>query len=459
MSDSKFFFSSDTYINRRKLLMENVPNSKMFLLGNSYSPMNYKDNHYPFRQDSTFLYYIGINLPDLCAIIDSHTGETTLYGDDNTVDMIIWTGSQPLMSELGERSGITMVKPLSALQDDLNAETKCLPPYRGAHTVVYQKLFSEKVEPSMDFIMAVIEQRNIKSEEEITQLDKAVNITARMHTHTMQHAQAGMKEYQLVGIANAFAWDHNCQFSFPPISTINGQTLHNLYYGNTINEGDMILFDSGVQIESGYCGDMTRTYPVSGKFNDLQATLYNIVEDAHTHAVSMSKPGVFYKDVHLSASKIIAQGLINMGLMIGDPEEIVAAGAHTLFFQHGLGHMMGLDVHDMENLGEENVGYDAKINKSTEFGLKSLRLGRQLQEGNVITIEPGLYIIPELIDKFQSEGKFENFINYYELNKYRSAGGIRIENDYVVREDGIEVLGSPDGTSVQEIEALMKQNK
>jgi Xaa-Pro aminopeptidase len=221
----------------------------------------------------------------------------------------------------------------------------------------------------------------------------------------------------------------------------------------------MILFDSGVQIESGYCGDMTRTYPVSGKFNDLQATLYNIVEDAHTHAVSMSKPGVFYKDVHLSASKIIAQGLINMGLMIGDPEEIVAAGAHTLFFQHGLGHMMGLDVHDMENLGEENVGYDAKINKSTEFGLKSLRLGRQLQEGNVITIEPGLYIIPELIDKFQSEGKFENFINYYELNKYRSAGGIRIENDYVVREDGIEVLGSPDGTSVQEIEALMKQNK
>jgi len=185
--------------------MENIPNSKMFLLGNTYSPMNYKDNHYPFRQDSTFLYYIGINMPDLCAIIDSHTGVTTLYGDDHTIDMIIWTGSQPTLSELGSRCGIVDVKPLSSLQDDLNSDTKCLPAYRGEHSVRYQELFSHNnIQPDMSFIMAVVEQRNIKSEEEIEQIDKAVNITARMHTHTMQHAKAGMKEYQLVGIVRRY---------------------------------------------------------------------------------------------------------------------------------------------------------------------------------------------------------------------------------------------------------------
>ena len=221
MSDSQFFFPSDTYISRRKILMKKVPKSKMFLLGNTYSPMNYKDNHYPFRQDSTFLYFLGINLPDLCAVVDSHTGETTLYGDDHTIDMIIWTGNQPSLKELGERCGITQVKPLSALYDDFDSETKCLPAYRGEHSLRYQELFKEGFkEPDMDFVMAVIEQRNIKSDEEIEQLNKAVNITARMHTHTMQHAKAGMKEYQLVGIANAFAWDHNCQFSFPPILSL-----------------------------------------------------------------------------------------------------------------------------------------------------------------------------------------------------------------------------------------------
>jgi len=457
MAGLNFFFPQMTYTNRRQDLIDNVKESQLLLIGNTYSPMNYKDNHYPFRQDSTFLYYVGINLPDLCAIIDTDTGVITLYGDDLTMDMIIWTGNQPSLAELGGRSGITEIKKLSALKNDINENVKYLPPYRGEHTLLLQDLLSgNEIIPSMDFIMAVIEQRNIKSEEEIAELDNAVGITSRMHTHVMQHARDGMKEYELVGIANAFAWSHNCQFSFPPICTINGHTLHNHYHGNTMRDGDMVLMDSGVQMESGYCGDMTRTYPVSGKYSSLQASLYNIVNDAHNHAVSISKPDVYYRDVHLAAAKIITQGLVAMGWMQGDVDAAVAAGAHTLFFQHGLGHMMGLDVHDMENLGEVNVGYDETIQKSTEFGLKSLRLGRKLQDGNVITIEPGLYVIPELIDKFQSENKFSSFINYSEVNKYRDAGGIRIENDYVVRAGGIEVLGSPDGTSVAEVEALMR---
>ncbi len=459
MAGSQFFFPNRTYVERRQGLMDSVKGSKMLLLGNSYSPMNYKDNHYPFRQDSTFLYYIGINLPDLCAVIDSEAGITTLYGDDLTLDMIIWTGNQPSLSELGAQCGITEVKKMSSLKADLNAEVKYLPPYRGEHTLQLQDLLDgQDIVPSMDLIMAIIAQRNIKSEEEIAELDKAVGITARMHTHIMQHAQAGIKEYELVGVANAFAWKHNCQFAFPPICTINGQTLHNHYHGNTLSDGDMLLMDSGVQVESGYCGDMTRTYPVSGKYSSLQASLYTIVNAAHDHAASISKPGVYNRDVHLAAAKVITEGLIAMGWMHGDPDAAVAAGAHTLFFQHGLGHMMGLDVHDMENLGEINVGYDETIQKSTEFGLKSLRLGRQLREGNVITIEPGLYVIPELIDKFQSENKFSEYINYSEVNKYRDAGGIRIENDYVVRAHGVAALGSPDGTSVTETESLMNQN-
>jgi len=453
MAGNQFFFPSDTYTLRRKQLMENLGSGQVLLLGNGYSAMNYKDNHYPFRQDSSFLYYIGVNLSDLCAVVDCDSGETTLYGDDLTIDMIIWTGNQPSLRELSSQAGISKVKPLSKLLEDISSEIKYLPPYRGEHTLQLQEYIgTDTIMPSHELIMAVIAQRNIKSAEEIEQLDQAVNITARMHTHVMNHAQSGMKEYQLVSKANAFAWDHGCSFSFPPICTINGQTLHNHYYGNTLSDGDMVLMDSGVQLSSGYCGDMTRTFPVSGVYTERQKALYSIVNDAHIRSAEMSKPDIYYRDVHLEAARVITQGLKDMGWMKGNVEAAVAAGAHTLFFQHGLGHMMGLDVHDMENLGEVNVGYDETIQKSTEFGLRSLRLGRQLQAGNVITIEPGLYVIPELIDKFEAEGKHSDYINYDVVNKNRDAGGIRIENDYVVTADGVEVLGEPDGTEVADME-------
>jgi len=455
MAGGQFFFSDKTYLERRKQLMTKVGKGKILLLGNGFSPMNYVDNHYPFRQDSSFLYYVGINLPDLYAVLDCDSGTVTLYGDDLTIDMIIWTGNQPSLSDLAAQSGITSVKPVSQLANDVNSETLYCPPYRGEHTLQLQQYTGVKeINPSHDLIMAIIEQRNIKSDEEIDQLQKAVDLTAQMHDHVMRHAKSGMKEYQLVGLANAFAWSHGCRFSFPPICTINGQTLHNHFYGNTINDGDMVLMDSGLEVESGYCGDMTRTYPVNGKFSERQGALYSIVNKAHDVAAEHSKPGTYYRDVHLEAAKVIATGLVELGWMKGNVDEAVQAGAHTLFFQHGLGHMMGLDVHDMENLGEINVGYDETIQKSKSFGLKSLRLGRKLVEGNVITIEPGLYVIPELIDKFQSEGKFLDFINYDVVNKNKDAGGIRIENDYVVTKEGVAVLGDPSETSIEAIEKI-----
>lgn len=457
MKVNEFAFSQEVYTSRRKSLMDRLPVSQILLIGNNYSSMNYRDNHYPFIQDSNFLYYIGMDIPGLSVIIDSNTGNTTLYGNDIDIDMIIWTGNQPSLKELGERCGITQIKAKSSLKSDIRTGIKYLPTYRSDHELQYQDLLSgATITPSLDLILAIIEQRNIKSEAELVQLDKAVDITSRLHTHLMINAKDGMKEYELVGVAKSFVSAHNCGLSFPPICTINGQTLHNHYHGNTMKNGDLLLMDCGARLANGYSGDMTRTYPVSGKFTTRQSDLYSIVNDAHDRAVEMSKPDIYYKDVHLAASKTIVEGLIDLGWMKGDPDEAVAEGAHTLFFQHGLGHMMGLDVHDMENLGEEYVGYDATISKSTEFGLKSLRLGRQLKEGNVITIEPGLYIIPELIDKFQSEGKFENFINYAVVNENRDAGGIRIENDYVVRSSGVEALGNPDGTSVEEVESIME---
>ncbi len=455
MASKSIPFSPATYASRRKKLINQVKSGKILLYGNTYSPMNYKDNYYPFRQDSTFLYYIGIDLPDLYAIIDCDTGITTLYGDDVTMDMIIWTGDQPSLSDLGAKVGIKKIKPLATINGDLEGKVHYLPEYRGEHHLLLDKLLGrDRGEASIDLIRVVIAQRNVKSQEEIDQLEIAVGLTAQMHNHVMMYAKTGMMEHELVGLANSFAWDHNASFSFPPICTTQGQTLHNHYYGYQTKDGDIILLDSGIAIESGYCGDMTRTFPMSGRFTERQKSIYQIVADAHNKAVDISKPGVTYKSVHLEVSKVIAQGLIDMGWMKGNAEEAVAIGAHTLFFQHGLGHMMGMDVHDMENLGETHVGYADPDNRSKEFGLRSLRLGRELEKGFVITIEPGIYVIPQLVEKFESEQLFGDFINYKEIKKNLDAGGYRIENDYVVEKDGVRVLGQPSDFSVDTIEAL-----
>ena len=290
-------------------------------------------------------------------------------------------------------------------------------------------------------ILAVIKQRNIKTEEEIEQLHIATTLTSRMHRTVMEHAQSGMFEYEIKSKAAQVVYGHNASWSFTPIVTKNGHILHNHNYGNRINDGDLLLFDGGIEAPSGYAGDMTRTIPVSGKYTDKQKDVYNIVVSAHKKALAACKPGVYYKDVHMLSAQIIADGLTNLGIMKGDPEAAVDEGAHTLFFQHGLGHMIGLDVHDMENLGEDFVGYDETIRRSEKFGTRSLRLGRPLEKGHAITIEPGIYFIPQLIDNWKAENKLSDFINYDVLENYKNFGGIRLENDYYIDDSKAVLLG------------------
>lgn len=443
MSASNFPFSPETYASRRKQLMYEVKSGQILLLSNNHSSINFKENHFRYRQDSSFLYYVGINQSDVHVVLDCETGTTTLYGDEVSMEMIIWTGNQPALSDLAAKTGIENIRPLSKLSDLDATQLKYLPPYRAEHELFLTKIGIEKIEEHKALILAVIKQRNIKSADEIKLLDEAVSFSAQMHKRVIEAAKPGMTEYQLVSIANAFAWDNNCAFAFPPILTINGQTLHNHYYGNTLKEDSMVLFDGGLELESGYCGDMTRTFPAGNKLSGIQTDIYNTVHRSYQKAVECSKPGVYYKEVHLEVAKIMVEGLKDVGFMKGNTDDAVNAGAHTLFFQHGLGHMMGLDVHDMENLGEVYVGYDETISKSKEFGLRSLRLGRQLKEGYVITIEPGIYIIPELVEKFEKENKHLDFINYDIVNKYRDTGGIRIEDDYIITSESNRRLGEP----------------
>jgi Xaa-Pro aminopeptidase len=435
--------------------MKSLTKGKVLLLGNGNSSINYEDNYYTFRQDSTFLYYIGLNQAGLNAVIDVDNNQTLLFGDDISMDHIIWMGDQPKLADQASLSGIDVVKPSTSIFDYVDINTMYLPPYRSAHTIkLEQYLGINEINPSLKLIYAIINQRNIKSKEEINYMHEAAGLTAMMHKTIMTEAKVGMQEHELVAMASKFALENKSQWSFTPIMTINGQTLHNHEYVNTLKDGDLVLFDGGIEIASGYAGDMTRTFPVSAKFTSRQKDLYTIVKEAHDVAVKASKPGVYYKDIHLMAALEIAKGLTELGLMDGDPEDAVMEGAHALFFPHGLGHMIGLDVHDMESLGEIFVGYDDTIRKSTQFGLKSLRLGRPLEEGFALTIEPGIYLIPQLIDKWRSEKKHAEFLNYDMIDKYRNFSGIRIENDYYINSEGAQLLGEPLVSDIKSVENL-----
>ena len=295
---------------------------------------------------------------------------------------------------------------------------------------------------------------SIKDAEEIEQIEKAVTISGNMHVATMMAAKAGMKEAELAGIAEGIAVSGGGHLAYPIILTINGQTLHNHYHGNTLQSGQLVLGDFGAETSMHYAGDITRTYPVDKTFTTQQKEIYQIVLNALESSIAALKPGVRYLDVHLAAARIIAAGLKDLGLMKGDIDEAVAQGAHAMFFPHGLGHMLGLDVHDMEDLGEDLVGYTEELKRSTQFGLKSLRLARALQAGFVLTVEPGCYFIPELIDQWQADGKFTDFINYDQLEKYRSFSGVRIEDNVLVTENGSRILGEPIPKTIEAVEQV-----
>ncbi|MEL7220220.1 MAG: aminopeptidase P family protein [Bacteroidota bacterium] len=459
-------FDPSTYLQRRTALLSRGPQTGLIaIFGNEESPMNYTDNVYPFRQDSNFLYFTGIQEAHHFLLIDPENGTSTLCGDDLSLDHIVWMGAQPLMEEKAASAGINRHLSYQEGLDTIARAAKVgkkihyLPPYRAdrvellAH-VLQQPAAQTRTGFSELLTKTVITLREIKTEAEIVEMEKAVNTTAEMHIAAMKAIQAGQTEAYIAGIVEGIAVGGGGRLAYPCISTINGHILHNHYHGNRLKDGQLLLLDAGAAAISNYAADITRTFPVSANFTAQQAEIYQIVLDAEEQSIAALKAGVSYLDIHLQAARIITNGLKALGLMKGDTNEAVAQGAHALFFPHGLGHMIGLDVHDMEDLVEDWVGYDHDTQRSKLFGLKSLRLAKKLQAGHVLTVEPGIYFIPALIDRWQEEGRFLDFINYDKLKSYRQFGGIRIEDNILITEKDHRVLGDLIPKTIEEIEQL-----
>jgi len=432
-------FSKETYQERRNRLKRSLSGGVLLFLGNEESSSNFKDNWYPFRQDSSFLYFFGLDLPGLVGVIDLDLDIEVIFGDELTTEELIWHGEKPKLSDLAEQVGIRQTRPMKEignyLENGKQRKIHFLPPYRPENAqklIHWLGISGARIAShvSEDLIKAVVALRSVKSEEEVREINKAVNTSVNMHRKVMVEANPGMKEYELLSRVTGEAIAAGGNLSFIPIITTDGQILHNHNYSNTLVEGKMLLGDFGAESVMHYAGDITRTIPVGNTFSPLQKEVYEVVWMAHQAAVQALKPGVRFLDVHLLACKKLAEGLRDLGLMKGNLEDAVDQGAHALFFQCGLGHMMGLDVHDMEDLGEEFVGYTPSLMKSRQFGLKSLRLGKELEQGYVITVEPGLYFIPQLMDQWEARNVHKDYINYGKLTNFRNFGGIRIEDGF-----------------------------
>jgi len=458
-------FGVETYIERRRRLQGDVKSGLILLLGNDESPMNYPDNPYEFRQDSSFLYFFGLDCPGVAGVIDIDEQRECVFGDDVTVDEIIWMGPQPALKdkcgEIGVKNSAPFDKLGGILKDALEKgrTIHILPQYRGDTILKIAGLLGIQPARITDFVSealtkAVVAQRSIKSDEEIREIEAALDIAYEMQTTAMKLAKPGVYEREVAGAMEGIALSRGGRLSFPTIFSVHGETLHNHYHGNLMKAGDIAVNDSGAETATGYASDITRTIPISGKFSQRQKEIYSIVFDAQKQAIEAVAPGVEFRDVHRLAGKVLVSGLKDLGLVKGDIDEAVDAGVHTLFFQCGLGHMMGLDVHDMEGLGEDYVGYTDTIKRNPEFGWRSLRLGKALEPGYVITVEPGIYFIPELIERWKAEGKCRQFIDYNAVEKYKDFGGVRIEDDILVVESGYRELGRPIPRTIEEVEQV-----
>lgn len=459
-------FNAEIYKQRRARLQSKVKSGIILLMGNEEVGMNFLHNGYTFRQDSSFLYYVGIDLPHLGVIIDIDNDKETLFGNDLTIDDIVWTGPKDSMKDWGTKTAIHEVRKYDEIASVLqsayhNGQTvHFLPPYRDEHTLKIHEWLGIPPQvcankSSVELIKAIVSMRSYKQPEEIEEMEKAVDISTEMHELFMKSVRPGKTELEIAGITEGLALSSGSQLAYPAILTVSGETLHIHARNVVMQSGQMALCDMGAETAMHYAGDLTRTAPVSGRFTNLQKDMYNMVLDIQLAAIEACKPGVLYKDIHALSGEMLLEGLKGFGIIKGNTKEALAVDAHTLFFQCGLGHMIGLDVHDMENLGEQYVGYTEQMKKKTDFGWKSLRLGRALEPGFTITIEPGIYFIPTLIDMWKSENKLSDFINYSELEKFKNFGGIRIEDEVLITENGHRILGNkmPPKT-VAEMEAI-----
>ena len=458
-------FKSEVYIKRREELHKKLKTGIALFISNLEAPMNYPDNTYHFRQDSDFLYFFGIDLPGFVGLMDFDSGKDRIFGNDYDMDDIIWMGPQPTVKELALKCGISdtalMTKLMDAIKDVQLKKRKIhfLPPYRGETKMKLGALLKEnpcqmKTLASVDLIKAVISMRSIKEKVEIEEIEKAEDIAYEMHVTAMRMCKQGVREQDIFGAIEGIALAKGAGTSFPIILSINGQTLHNHSHGNILTKGKMMVCDAGAETNLHYASDITRTTPVGGKFNDKQKDIYEIVLKANTEAIKATRPGMSNRDLHFMACKIITTEMKNLGLMKGDVDEAVNAGAHALFMPHGLGHLMGLDVHDMEALGENFIGYNDDVKRSEQFGTAFLRFALPYKPGHVFTVEPGCYFIPELIEKWKAEGKLKEFINYSKIDAYMSIGGIRIEDNVLITEKGHKVLGKPIPKTIKEIESI-----
>lgn len=458
-------FDSKIYVERRKRLREQLESGLLLFLGNEESPMNYPANPFHFRQDSSFLYFFGLDSPSLAAVIDVDEDKDVIFGNDVSMEDIIWMGELPSMKERAARVGVTDTAPLVQLEGLIKEAAKkgrtvhYLPPYRPENVLKIMQFFG--IEPtqvksraSKELIRSVVAQRSIKIPQEIEQMEMAHEVTYDMYITAMKMAKPGIYEREIVGQMEGIVLSSGWHMAFPTILTINGQILHNHYHGNPLTEGRLLVMDSGAESPMNYAADITRTVPVGGAFMPKQKEVYKIVLRAQETAILNIKPGVMFKDIHIQAATVIASGLKELGLMKGDTAEAVKEGAHGLFFPHGLGHMIGLDVHDMEDLGEDYVGYNDKVKRSEQFGLAYLRMAKKLEPGHVLTVEPGIYFIPALIDQWSAEKKYESFIDYEKLKEYREFGGIRIEDNVLVTDEGRQVLGKSIPKTAEEVEEI-----
>ena len=447
-------FSKETYVNRRTELKKLVKSGVIILFGNNESPANFPANgYYPFRQDSSFLYYFGLQRDGLVGVIDIDNDTETIVGDDIDIDDIVWYGSVNSVSNMAESCGVKNCAPMKQLQVICNnalrdkRQVHFLPPYRHDTMIQIFDLLGihpnqQREQASLELINAVVKQRSTKSQLEIEEIERACAVGYKMHTTAMRLTKPGVTEKFVGGQVDGIANSYGSMTSFPTIFTQHGEIMHGNPSMAVLESGRLALCDCGAETMEHYCSDNTRTFPVNGKFTQRQLEIYSIVVDCHDLALSLAKPGVKYFDVHLGVCRLMTDRLKELGLMKGDTEAAVRAGAHAMFLPHGLGHMMGMDVHDMEGLGQIHVGFDEETRPNLEqFGTNCLRMGRKLEEGFVITDEPGIYFIPALIDEWRAKGLHTDFINYEKLETYKDFGGIRIEDDLLITKDGCRFLG------------------
>ena len=466
-------FDKQTYVNRRARLRSLVNDGIIIIFGNNESPCNYPSNgYYPFRQDSSFLYYFGLNRDGLVGVIDIDNNSETVFGNDIDIEDIVWYGSVDSVRDLAAQVGVEHTAPMRALKNTCNEALRqkrrihFLPPYRhdikiqifdllGIHPV------QQKEAASMELIKAVVSMRSVKEQQEIEELERAAEIGYLMHTTAMRLTRPGVTEKFVGGQVDGIAHSYGAMTSFPTIYSQHGEIMHGNPSMSVLQAGRLALCDAGAETINNYCSDNTRTMPVSGTFTQRQLEIYSIVEACHDHVLEVAKPGVKYFDVHLAVCRLMTERLKELGLMKGDTDEAVTAGAHAMFLPHGLGHMMGMDVHDMEGLGQTNVGFDEETRPNLEqFGTNALRMGRRLQKGFVVTDEPGIYFIPALIDEWKADGHCKEFINFDLLETYKDFGGIRIEDDILITEDGCRFIGEKRiPYHPKDVEAFMQNNQ